>query len=96
MIWNDSVLFEKYIYCLALFPQRISSSYKNTQQGNRVEIVVKGNGDKEKRRVRQPDETTDEISTKLSLSEERFILKLLQMEHGGDFFLPLIPKKIVT
>lgn len=96
MILGSSVPFEKYIYCLGLFPQRISSSYKNMQQGNRVEIVVKGNGDKEKRRVRKPDETMDEVTTKLSCHEERFILKLLQVEHGGDFFLPLIPKEIMT
>lgn len=42
------------------------------QQGNRVEIVVKGNGDKEKRRVRKPDETTDEIRTKLSCHDDLF------------------------
>lgn len=79
---------------LSLLPPKDFKFLKNKLQGNRVEIVEKGNGDEEKRWVGKPDETMDEISTKLH-TMKKIYLEAAEMECGGHI-LPLIPTKIMA
>lgn len=71
---------------LSFVPPKDFKFLKNKQQGNRVEIVVKGNGE-EKRRVRKPDETMDEISTKFHTMKKDLSCSCYRWNVVGIFYL---------